>query len=60
MANKKWHTITVECIKFQSGCTCKVGDVLVLAKVSSSGNAYVCAKALSQIYQPEYFKISIK
>ena len=60
MANKKWYTITAECIGFQSTCTCKVGEVIVLAKVSSSGNAYVCAKALSQIYQPEYFKISIK
>lgn len=60
MANKKWHTITAECIRYQASCTCKVGEVLVLAKVSSSGNAYVCAKALSQIYQPEYFKISIQ
>ena len=60
MANKQWYTITAEYIKFQSSCTCNVGEVLVLAKVSSSGNAYVCAKALSQIYKPEYFKISIK
>ena len=59
MANKKWWTITAECIKFQSCCSCKVGEVLVLAKVSSSGNAYTCANALCQVYKPEYFRIRV-
>ena len=59
MANKKWYTITAECIKYKSILSCKVGDVLTLAKVASSGKAYVCAKVLSETYTPEYFKIRI-
>lgn len=60
MANKKWYTITAECIKFQSCCSCKVGEVIVLAKVIGKGNAYICADALCQVYKPEYFIINIK
>ena len=59
MANKKWWTITAECIKFQSCCSCKVGDVLVLAKVVSKSNAYTYANALCQVYKPEYFKVKV-
>ena len=59
MANKKWWTITAECIKFQSCCSCKVGEVFVLAKVVSFGNARTCADALYQVYKPEYFTIKI-
>lgn len=59
MANKKWWTVVAECIKFQSCCSCKVGEVLVLAKVSSKGNAYTCANALCQVYKPEYFKVKV-
>lgn len=60
MANKKWYTITAECIKFQSCCSCKVGEILVLAKVLSKSNAYTCANALYQVYKPEYFEIKVK
>lgn len=59
MAKKKWYTVTAECIKFQSCCSCKVGEILVLVKVSSSGNAYICADALCQVYKPEYFKVKV-
>ena len=59
MTNTKWYTITAECIKYQPSATCKVGEVFALARVSSKGNAYICAKALLQIYPPEYFKIRI-
>lgn len=59
MSNKKMYTITAECIKYNSIMSCWVGDVTVLAKVSSRGNAYVCANALKEIYKPEYFKIKI-
>lgn len=60
MANKKWWTVVAECIKFQSCCDCKVGEVFVLAKVSRKSNAYICANALCQVYKPEYFEIRIK
>lgn len=59
MANKKWYTITAECIKYKSILSCKVGDVLTLAKVTGGSNAYVCADALCKIYTPEYFKIRV-
>lgn len=59
MANKKWYTITVECIGFQPCSSCKIGEVLILAKVVSRGNAYTCADALSQVYKPKYFKIRV-
>lgn len=59
MANKKWYTITAECIKWQPCSDCKIGEVLTLAKVVSKGNAYTCANALSQVYKPEYFKIRV-
>ena len=53
------YTITAECIKHNSIMSCWVGDITVLAKVSSRGNAYVCANALKEIYKSEYFKIKI-
>ena len=59
MANKKWYTVTAECIKFNPNCDCKVGEIFILAKAPSKGNAYICANALSRIYKPEYFEIKV-
>jgi hypothetical protein len=57
---KQWYNIEIECIKYKEGLSCKVGYKEVIAKVKSKGNAYNVASSLENIYNKEYFTITIK
>lgn len=60
MAKKVWFSIEVECIKNKSCMSLAVGEKWTVAKVVSKGLAFIVADQLRSVYNPEYFKISIK
>ena len=55
---KIWYEISAECIKENSGLTCKAGDKEVLAKVKSKGLAEMSRQVFEKVYG-ENFKITI-
>ena len=51
MSKKVWYQIEIECIKFNPSFDMKVGEKQVVAKVKSSGLAYITASAMKEVYK---------
>ena len=55
---KVYFTIYAECIKEESICTARLGEVLTLGKIKSEGLAYITCKALQE--NMKHFKVYYK
>ena len=60
MRKKEWYLIEIECIKYDTRLTCKVGEKMTVAKIKSEGLANVVAANMVTVYNPEFFRITIK
>lgn len=56
---KQWYNIYMECIKYNSSITAKVGEVELIGKIKSEGLAYITCKAIQESVG-EYFKVYYK
>ena len=50
---KVWYEVKCECVKENPSLDMRVGDVELLAKVKSPGNAHRVAAELQQVYKDD-------